>query len=133
MIPPSSMVLFSTGKKYSNLGTRVVVPCNSHNKRDGLFSFFVDRALRKKRVINVMMIILKGVQKKARKLINGNVQPPHCASDNNICHFTRKEKENLENLTRIQIEIDPFQILGHTIFFEIHLALSCGCRNCCKT
>ena len=59
-----------------------------------------------------MMIILKGVQKKARKLINGNVQPPHCASDNNICHFTRKEKENLENLTRIQIETDPFQILG---------------------
>ena len=93
VIPPSSMVLFSTGKKYSNLGTRVVVPCNSHNKRNGLFSFFVDRALRKKRVINVMMIILKGVQKKARKLINGNVQPPHCASDNNICHFTRKKKK----------------------------------------
>ena len=50
-------------------------------------------------MINAMMIIKKGVQKKARKLINGNVQPPHCASDNNICHFTRKEKENLENPT----------------------------------
>ena len=86
----------------------------------------------KKERLKVMMIILKGVQKKARKLINGNVQPPHCASDNNICHFTRKEKENLENLTRIQIKTDPFQILGHTIFFEIHLALLCGCRNGCQ-
>ena len=60
------------------------------------FLFSLAELLEKKIVINVMMIILKGVQKKARKLINGNVQPPHCASDNNICHFTRKEKENLE-------------------------------------
>ena len=35
---------------------------------------------------------IKGVQKKARKLINGNVQRPHCASDNNICHIFTKDK-----------------------------------------
>ena len=38
---------------------------------------------------------IKGVQKKARKLINGNVQRPHCASDNNICHIFTKDKENI--------------------------------------
>ena len=36
---------------------------------------------------------IKGVQKKARKLINGNVQRAHCASDNNICHIFTKDKE----------------------------------------
>ena len=33
---------------------------------------------------------IKGVQKKARKLINGNVQRAHCASDNNICQKIKK-------------------------------------------
>ena len=49
VIPSSSMVLLSTGKKYSKLGTRVVVPYNSHNKRVGLFFWSLAELLEKKR------------------------------------------------------------------------------------